>query len=71
MYKRQRRILVLLTGLFLVLNVVFTLISLQLGPQFFGFGFLLALAVSVGLGLWLVQRSMGRLEYQTFMLRSG
>ncbi len=70
-YLDQRRILVLLTGLFLVLNVAFTLISLQLGPQFFGFGFLLALAISVGLGLWLVQRSMGRLEYQTFMLRSG
>ena len=70
-YLDQRRILVLLTGLFLVLNVVFTLISLQLGPQFFGYGFLLALAVSVGVGLWLVQRSMGRLEYQTFMLRSG
>ena len=67
-YLDQRRILVFLTALFLVLNVVLTLVSLQLGPQFFGYGFLLALAISVVVGLWLVQRSMGRLEYQTFML---
>ncbi|KAF0807083.1 hypothetical protein A6D6_01082 [Alcanivorax xiamenensis] len=67
-YLDQRRVLVWLTGTFLVLNVVFTLISLKLGPAFFGYGFLLALGVCVVAGLWLVNRSMGRLEYQTFML---
>ncbi|EKF75602.1 hypothetical protein A11A3_01987 [Alcanivorax hongdengensis A-11-3] len=67
-YLDQRRMLVLLTGLFLVLNVLFTAISLQLGPQFFGFGFLLALAVCVVVGLWLVARKMEALEYSTFML---
>ena len=67
-YLDQRRMLVLLTGLFLVLNILFTGISLYLGPQFFGFGFLLALAVCVLLGLWLVNRKMGELEYITFML---
>ena len=64
----SRRMLVLLTGLFFVLNVIFTGISLYLGPQFFGFGFLLALAVCVLLGLWLVSRKMAELEYSTFML---
>lgn len=68
-YLDQRAMLVWITGLFLILNVLFTGISLMLGPQFFGFGFLLALAVCVTLGLWQVQRSMDRLEYQTFMLR--
>ena len=67
-YLDQRRMLVLLTGLFFVLNVIFTGISLYLGPQFFGFGFLLSLAVCVMLGLWLVNRKMGELEYSTFML---
>ncbi len=67
-YLDQRRMLVLLTGLFLVLNILFTGISLYLGPQFFGFGFLLALAVCVLLGLWLVNRKMSELEYITFML---
>jgi len=67
-YLDQRRMLVLLTGLFFVLNVIFTGISLYLGPQFFGFGFLLALAVCVLLGLWLVSRKMAELEYSTFML---
>ena len=67
-YLDQRRMLVLLTGLFFVLNVIFTGISLYLGPQFFGFGFLLSLAVCVMLGLWLVSRKMGELEYSTFML---
>ncbi|MFP1683526.1 exopolysaccharide Pel transporter PelG [Alloalcanivorax sp. C16-1] len=68
-YLDQRWILVALTALFLALNIVFTGLSLALGPQFFGYGFLAALAVCVLLGLWLVQRSMDRLEYQTFMLR--
>ncbi|MCG8392884.1 MAG: exopolysaccharide Pel transporter PelG [Pseudomonadales bacterium] len=67
-YLDQRRMLVLLTGLFLVLNILLTGISLMLGPQFFGFGFLLALAICVLLGLWLVNRKMGELEYSTFML---
>lgn len=68
-YLDQRAVLVFLTGLFLVLNIVFTGISLMLGPQFFGYGFLIALAVCVILGLWLAERSMARLEYQTFMLQ--
>ena len=66
-YLDQRLILVLLTAMFLVLNVLFTGLSLALGPQFFGYGFLAALAVCVLVGLWLVQRSMERLEFQTFM----
>lgn len=67
-YLDQRRLLVLITALFLFLNVALTLISLRLGPQFFGYGFLLALAICVMVGLWLVDRVMERLEYRTFML---
>ncbi len=67
-YLDQRRMLVLLTSLFLVLNIIFTAISLSLGPQFFGFGYMAALGVCVLVGLWLVNRKMGELEYVTFML---
>ena len=67
-YLDQRRMLVLLTGMFLGLNILFTAISLSLGPQFFGYGYMAALAVCVLVGLWLVNRKMGELEYITFML---
>jgi polysaccharide biosynthesis protein PelG len=60
--------LVLLTTLFFILNIVFTGISLKLGPQFLGYGYLLSLAVCVVLGLWLVNRRLATLEYETFML---
>ncbi len=68
-YLDQRRMLVLLSGLFLVLNIIFTAISLDLGPQFFGYGYMAALAVCVLVGLWLVNRKMNELEYITFMLQ--
>lgn len=67
-YLDQRRMLVLLTTLFFVLNIIFTGLSLKLGPQFFGYGYLLSLAVCVILGLWLVNRRLATLEYETFML---
>lgn len=67
-YLDKRRILVGLTLCFLVCNVAFTWVSLQLGPQFFGYGFLLALAVVVMLGLWQMHQRMQALEYETFML---
>lgn len=54
---------------FVVLNVAFTAISLQLGPTFYGFGFALAVFVVVLAGCVLLSRKLELLEYETFMLQ--
>ena len=68
-YLDQRRAVVGLTLLLLVSNVLFTAISLRLGAPWFGYGFALAMLVSVLAGVWVLNRKLERLEYQTFMLQ--
>ncbi len=55
--------------LFTVCNTVFTFITLELGPQFYGYGFAMALVLTSLIGLALLSRKLDRLEYETFMLQ--
>jgi len=68
-YLDQRKSVVWLTGTLLVSNIVFTAISLQLGPAWYGYGFALAMLLCVLAGTWLLSRKLESLEYETFMLR--
>lgn len=68
-YLDKRRIVLGLCTAFVVLNVAFTAISLQLGPTFYGFGFALAVFVVVLAGCVLLSRKLELLEYETFMLQ--
>jgi uncharacterized membrane protein len=68
-YLDQRRMVVKLTLLFLLTNVVFTFITLQLGAAWFGYGFALAMLVSVLTGAWVLDRKLDALEYETFMMQ--
>lgn len=68
-YLDERRIVLVLCVLLVVLNVVFTGISLALGAAFFGYGFCLAMLVTLCVGLYLLSRELDRLEYKTFMLQ--
>ena len=68
-YLDQRRAVLLLTGALPVFNFVFTAISLQLGAQWFGYGFAIAMLLTVLMGLWILNRKLENLEYQTFMLQ--
>ncbi|MBP9218824.1 MAG: exopolysaccharide Pel transporter PelG [Sterolibacterium sp.] len=68
-YLDQRRIVVQLTGLFLVCNIVFTAITLKLGAAWFGYGFALAMLVSVLVGIRALTRRLDQLEYETFMMQ--
>jgi len=52
-----------------VLNIVFTGISLALGAAFYGYGFCLAMLATLCTGLFLLTRELDRLEYKTFMLQ--
>ncbi len=50
-------------------NVAFTLISLRLGPLYYGYGFVIGMLLAAMVILVLVDRILDRLNYTTFMLR--
>jgi len=68
-YLDQRRAVTWLTAVLLVSNIVFTAATLHLGAMWFGYGFALAMLVSVLGGIWLLNRKLDSLEYETFMLQ--
>lgn len=68
-YLDKRRIVLGLCGGFVVLNVVLTWISIQLGPTFYGFGFAGAVFLVVLAGCVMLSRKLEMLEYETFMLQ--
>jgi len=68
-YLDRRPRVLLLTVLLLVLNLLFTALSIMLGPYYFGYGFAAALLVTVVVGMVLLNRDFELLEYETFMLQ--
>lgn len=68
-YLDKRRIVLLLTALLVVLNGVFTVLTLSLGPKFYGYGFAISMCLVIMLGFWLLDRKLSSLEYDTFMLQ--
>ena len=68
-YLDKRRIVLVLNGLFVGLNITFTYVTLQLGAPFYGYGFALALLFTVMVGFYLLDYKLDRLEYETFMLQ--
>ncbi|MEI8669881.1 exopolysaccharide Pel transporter PelG [Pseudoalteromonas sp. B131b] len=68
-YLDKRSTVLFLAGLFLVINVVLTLLSIAFGPQFYGYGFALATIISSVIGLFWLSKQFEDLEYETFMLQ--
>lgn len=68
-YLDQRRTVVILTLTLPLTNIVFTAISLKLGGAWFGYGFAIAMLITVLLGIWILNRKLEVLEYETFMLQ--
>jgi polysaccharide biosynthesis protein PelG len=68
-YLDQRRSVVILTATLPLANIVLTALSLELGAAWFGYGFTLAMLFSVLLGIWMLNRKLETLEYETFMLQ--
>lgn len=60
-----------LTAAFVVLNGLFTAITLVLGPKFYGYGYAVALLVVNMAGFWVLTRKLDQLEFDTFMLQRG
>ncbi|MBL9007045.1 MAG: exopolysaccharide Pel transporter PelG [Myxococcales bacterium] len=68
-YLDQRRVTLLLSATFLLSNFVFTAITQQLGPAFYGYGFASAMLLTCLLGIWLLSARLDSLEYETFMMQ--
>lgn len=68
-YLDRRKRVLLLTLVFALLNIVLTWVSIQLGPYFYGYGFAMALIITICIGMFLLDRDLSRLEYETFMLQ--
>ncbi|QZI67909.1 exopolysaccharide Pel transporter PelG [Pseudomonas protegens] len=67
-YLDKRAIVLELCLFFVALNAALTLLSLHLGPSYFGYGFTLSLLICVLLGLARLSTALDDLEYETFML---
>jgi uncharacterized membrane protein len=68
-YLDRRKRVLLLTFLFAVLNLIFTFVSIWLGPYFYGYGLAMALLVVLAIGMALLDKDLKHLEYETFMLQ--
>ncbi|HEV2610360.1 MAG TPA: exopolysaccharide Pel transporter PelG [Noviherbaspirillum sp.] len=68
-YLDKRRIVLWLCLAFVVLNLLFTWVSILLGPAFYGYGFAVSLLVVVVGSFVLLSRKLAVLEYETFMLQ--
>ena len=69
-YLDQRRITLWLSLIFLISNAVFTAITQQLGPTFYGYGFASAMLLTSLIGLKLLSSKLDSLEYETFMMQA-
>ncbi len=67
LYIDQRRTVLLLLVSFVLCNVLLTLLTLYLGPAFYGAGNLVATVIGAVLGLYLLNSRLKRLELLTFM----
>lgn len=70
-YLDKRKIVVRLCLVFLILNVLLTLLSQHLGPLYFGYGFTLSLLICVLIALYQLSNTFRTLTYNTFVLRTN
>lgn len=68
-YLDRRREVLMLTGTFVVLNGLLTGATLWLGPAWYGYGFAISLLIVVALALFVLDRKLESLEYETYMLQ--
>jgi uncharacterized membrane protein len=69
-YLDARREVLIITACFFITNLVFTVATLQLGAETFGYGFAASVTLSAFLGLFILSHKFNGLEYETFMLQS-
>jgi polysaccharide biosynthesis protein PelG len=68
-YLDRRGRALFLTMLFTAANFLLSLVSIMLGPFFYGYGFAVSLCITILCGMYLLDRDLEQLEYKTFMLQ--
>jgi len=68
-YLDRKHVAMWLCILFFVANTVLTLISIDLGPAYFGYGYTISLLIVFIASLAVIRNEMDRLDYETFMLQ--
>ena len=68
-YLDKRYSALILTSIMVVTNLVFSYITVDLGPVYYGYGFTLSMLLCTVIGLIQVDSQFRDLEYQTFMLQ--
>ena len=69
LYLDHRGTVLWLTALFAGLNGLLTWLTLELGPNAYGYGFAGALVIVVFLAVFMLNRGFDQLEYETYMLQ--
>ncbi len=67
-YLDRRDSVLMVTLLFLISNILLTLLTQALGPVYFGYGFVGATVITTFVALIIMNRLVHQLEYETFML---
>jgi len=68
-YLDKRRSAMWLSLLFLILNAGLTLLSIYLGPYYFGYGYATSLLIVFILSLFIINKTLEDIKYETFLLR--
>ncbi len=68
-YLDKRRAAMWLSLGFLVLNGALTLLSIKLGPYYFGYGYAVSLLIVFIISLFVIKKTLEDIEYETFLLR--
>ncbi|MDF1877478.1 exopolysaccharide Pel transporter PelG [Sulfurimonas sp. SAG-AH-194-L11] len=68
-YLDRKHVAMWLCVFFFVANTGLTLISIELGPAYFGYGYTVSLLIVFIASLAIIRNEMDRLDYETFMLQ--
>ena len=68
-YLDRRKNVLILTSTFFILNFLLSLLTIYLGPYFFGYGFAISLLLVSTMGMYIINKDFKRLHYETFMLQ--
>lgn len=67
-YLDRRKETLKLSIIFATLNALFTIITIKLGPRFYGYGFVYSLLISNILGIHMLRRFLREIHYHTYVL---
>jgi len=68
-YLDRKKVAMWLCIVFFISNALFTLISIDMGPYYYGYGYAVSLLLVFSASLFVIRNEMEGLDYETFMLQ--